>query len=332
MTTQHWPIFDLHCDLLSYMAKVPDAHPLMAEDIGCAIPHLHVGNVKWQVMAIFTLTEKGSTHWGVRQGLVYRRLITDFAYFFEAAATSPDLDALINSDKIGVVAAIENASGFCEEDEPLDTGFRKLEQLIEHTGPILYITLTHHAENRFGGGNYSTAGLKADGEALLDYLHGRRIAVDLSHTSDATAHGILNYLTRKGLDIPVMASHSNFRTVYDHPRNLPDEISREIIARQGVIGINFVRAFVNNDCPEALMDHIRYGFESGAGGNLCLGADFFYTRSFPDRSREPFYFPEHENASQYPHILTRAGEFLSAAQLDDLAYRNVQRFIQRIRG
>ena len=54
-----YPIFDMHCDLLVYLASVKDAHPAKKEDIGCALPYLQGGNVKLQVLAIYTSTKKG---------------------------------------------------------------------------------------------------------------------------------------------------------------------------------------------------------------------------------------------------------------------------------
>jgi hypothetical protein len=44
----------MHCDLLSYLATVPDANAFDPEKIACAIPLLSKGNVRMQVMAIYT--------------------------------------------------------------------------------------------------------------------------------------------------------------------------------------------------------------------------------------------------------------------------------------
>src|SRR5690606_14145701 len=130
-------------------------------------------------------------------------------------------------------------------------------------------------ENRFGGGNFTPGvGLKPDGEELLRYLSSRRIALDLAHTSDATAYDLLTFIDRHSLDVPVIASHANFRAVHDNPRNLPLELVQEVVRRQGLIGINFLKKFVNPTRPEALLDHIGYGL-AHARQALCFGADFF---------------------------------------------------------
>lgn len=323
---------DLHCDLLSYLRRVPAATPMDTGNIGCAIPFLRQGNVKLQVMAIYTAVEKGSTEHALTQCLAYRSLALFYNKVFFTARSYIPGDGLASNSGIGIIPAIENASGFCEEDEPLENGFKKLEEIIRLTGRILYIGLTHHGENRFGGGNNTKPGLKPDGERLLDYISGRKIAIDFAHTSDALAYDLLNYITKHSLDIPVIASHSNYRAVWNHVRNLPDDIAKEIIRRDGLIGVNFLRAFLNDNDPGALNDHIMHGLALGGEKAVCIGADYFYTGTHPDKSRIPFYFKEHEHAGCYPSIIDGLPASVSEETRNDIAYRNVMNFLSRIWG
>ena len=327
-----FPIADLHCDLLSYLHEVPGADPAGVDDIGASLFYLQNGGVKLQVMAIYTDVRDGSSQVAKAQSKIYRDFSRDYVDILVPLKQVEDLQGLAHSEKIGMVAAIENAAGFCEEQDSLKDGFAKLDQLIDQVGPLLYISMTHHTENRFGGGNYSKAGLKPDGEALLEYLHGKRIAIDLSHTSDSLAEGIFNYTSRQNLDVPLIASHSNFRKVWDHRRNLPDEFVKEIIYRKGLIGINFLRAFVHTERAEVLEKHILYGLEKGAEDSLCFGADFFYTKNHPDKeSRIPFYYKEHENATRYGEILAGLQvKGVSNDRLRKISYENAFRFVQTL--
>lgn len=324
------PIFDMHCDLLAYLATVPEADAANTHDIGCALPHLQRGNVKLQVLAMFTKAEPGSSEICQRESEAFRQLVAAHADTVGAVQDVASLARAAKAEKIAVVAAIENAAGFCEQDDSLDEGFRNLERIVGTVGRILYITITHHTENRFGGGNMSeNVGLKPDGEALLDYLHDRKIAVDFSHTSDALAEDIFTYISKHNLNIPVLASHSNFRAVFDHKRNLPDEIASEIIRRDGLIAVNFIRAFLNPEDPEALSEHIRHGLELGAGQHLAFGADYFYPGHVP-ASSQPIYFPAHENAGCYPTVLDGLRADLSEEQLQNLAFGNALRFLTAV--
>lgn len=318
------PIIDLHCDLLVYLLMNPEATP-DNRAFGASFPFLKEGKVSLQVMAIFTAVEEASSKNGVAQSAIYKRLLKDYSVDVYQAET--DFQSR-QEERIGLVASLESASGICNEEEPLDNAFKNLETILSNVGRLFYISFTHHTENRFGGGNYAKAGLKPDGEALLEYMSGREIAIDLSHTSDALAHDILDFTYRKGLKVPVMASHSNFREIWDHPRNLTKENAQEIINRGGLIGMNFLRAFLNNDELGALLDHIRYGFDLPGGENaISFGADFFYTGDFPDPSRDPYYFPEHEDATKYHALINQLTEDLSGEQLAGLAHKNAERFI-----
>lgn len=326
------PVIDIHCDLLSYLQDVPNADPVNDNDaIGCTLNALHNGGVTLQVMAIYTATEQGSAALGYKQSTLFKDLLAQHSKQLVLQKNTPLVTNLSPSSKIEILAAIENASGFCEENDALENGFKALESIIENTGPLFYIGLTHHRENRFGGGNSTKTGLKRDGELLLDYIHNKKIAIDLSHTSDNLAFDILNYTSKQNLSIPVIASHSNFRKVFDHPRNLPDEIAKEIIKRKGLIGINFLRAFINDQNPNALYDHILHGIALGAEDCLCFGADYFYTASHSDQSRSPFFFKEHENASHYPSILENLLEYVSPDIAEKMSYKNVAGFINHLR-
>ena len=324
------PIIDLHCDLLVYLTDVPGSFKENTEEIGCAIPALTQGNVKLQVMAIYCAAGASSTTYARLQADKFKELAGADNCLIPVASAA-DLQKALQGAGVGMVAAIENAAGFCEEDEPLEDGFKKLEKIIDTVGRVLYISFTHHTANRFGGGNNTTTGITRDGKMLLDYLHGRKIAVDLSHTSDALAFDMLTHIDQEKLDIPLIASHSNFRPVWDNNRNLPDELTQEIIHRKGLIGMNFLRHFLHTEKPDAILDHILYGFDNGAEDAICFGADYFYFADCPDLDSFPFYQPAYAHAGiSYAHILENLQARLSPAQLEKLTHRNAQQFIERL--
>jgi len=329
MTPVLQPVIDLHCDLLSYLESQPGADPGKSGEIGCNFSDLAAGGVKLQVMAIYSSTENGSSVSGLKQSQIFSYLLSRYP-FLHTINRDENAGIFIKNEGICMVAAIENASSFCEENEPLTGGFKKLEQIIANTGKPLYIGFTHHGENRFGGGNTTKAGLKDDGKRLLNYLHDQKIAVDLSHTSDALAYGILEHLLKQGLNIPIIASHSNYREVFNHPRNLPNDLARENISRKGLIGVNFLRAFLNDTDPEAIFDHIQHGIKLGGEKAICFGADYFYTAKHPDQSRIPFFIKSLENAACYPALLKRLETMLPPQQIEDISHKNVLDFIRRL--
>lgn len=318
-------IIDLHCDLLIYLTY-PDSN-VDNKDLGCSIPYLKEGNVKLQVMAIYAPTAASSHETGIKQSEIFHDLNLNEERLY--AIEKKDLENLHNNEKVGMIAAIENASAFCDEKMTLKEGFDNLQKIINNVGDLFYISFTHHPENRFGGGNYSSAGLKEDGKALIDFLDNKNIAIDFSHTSDNLAFDILNYIEKQNVNVSIIASHSNYRSVFEHPRNLPDELAQEIINRQGLIGVNFLRAFVNNENHEALQGHIDYGIKLGAQNAICYGADYFYHKSHPDKSRVPFNFKEHENATCYQELSAQVEEKFGSEIGDNFSYNNVLNFLKK---
>ena len=97
--------------------------------------------------------------------------------------------------------------------------------------------------------------------------------VDLSHVSDDCAKQVLD-ITKA----PIMFSHSNSRSVFDHRRNLPDEILDRVPANGGVVMITFVPTFLATRRRDAtidmLLDHVFYIVGRIGWDHVGLGSDF----------------------------------------------------------
>ncbi|MDR4954198.1 membrane dipeptidase [Chryseobacterium sp. ES2] len=316
---------DLHCDLLCYLLEPGSL--IDDKELGCSLPYLKEGNVKLQVMAIYSATGENSTVYGAKQSEIFSSLLQNENFFLFEGENYKNTD---NTGKVGVIASIENASGFCSEDETLESGFKNLEAIIEKTQRILYLGITHHTENRFGGGNNSDVGLKEDGKVLLDYFSEKNIAIDLAHTSDQLAYGILNYIDQKNYKIPVMASHSNYRSVHDKKRNLPDELAKEVIKRKGLIGLNFIRNCIDEKNPEVLYEHIQHGLDLGGEDFIAYGADFFFCKNHPDKSRHPFFFEGYDDASAFNSINKEIEKRFSSELVEKISHKNALNFIEHL--
>jgi membrane dipeptidase len=311
------PVIDLHCDLTYYLLDEPQANPLNTE-IGCAIPHLKEGNVLAQVLGFFTPSEPVQHHIARKQAEIFKGLLRD--YGDDVAMYSAK-----DYSKVKIIAAIENASGFCHEDQKLEDGLKELEKIIEICGSILYIGFMHWNENRFGGAAGNNAGLKNDGKILLDYLNNRNIAVDLAHAGDNLISDIFNHVDNNNLNIPLIASHSNFREVWQHKRNLPDELAKEIIKRNGLIGINFMKDYLGMESA-SVIDHIEYGLKLGAEDILAIGADFFWDDNKP---ADKTYFKKYISATTYPVLLDEIASKFSLEIARKIAYGNAQTYMTK---
>lgn len=328
------PVVDLHCDLLAYLNEQPGRGPYDPAP-RCSIPQLRAGHVEFQVLAMFGTTGENSNQIGPGQSRIFQRMMDDHADAFVAVKSLADVRALPEG-RTGVIAAVENASVFCGEEDTLSEGLERFEEMERRVGRLLYVTMTWNHENRFGGGNGAPdVGLKDDGRTLLEYLSGRRIALDFSHMSPRLAREALEFIDCKRLDLPVLASHSCFAALREHARNLPEDVAREIIARDGLIGLNFLRIFLGEP-PGSFVAQVRHALELGGAKNYCFGADFFAVEDLsPDhRSKAPdgLFFPDFEDSSCYPRLLDQlAGEVPCGQELLlDLAHRNFYRFLERL--
>jgi microsomal dipeptidase-like Zn-dependent dipeptidase len=319
-----WPIIDLHCDLLAYLFLQEKRTPF-DPICRCAIPQLKSGNVKLQTLAIFTETGPQSVAQGLKQVEAYETLLTRHALYFEPLSSAPT-----ESEKTQIIPAFENASSFADENEPLKESLKRLETLRTRLGRILYIGFTWNTENRFAGGVAAQqTGLKEDGKRLLEWMQGKNIACDFSHPSDRTAYEVIEYIDKHSLNIPLIASHSNFRTITPELRNLPDDLAKEIIRRDGLIGVNLFAPFIHKTNPDYLFRHIEHALHLGAENTLCFGADFFCDTDFPSIQQkyqvEHCFFPQYSNASTYPRLL-QALPFPEHL-LSKLAWQNAFRFL-----
>jgi len=275
------PIIDLHCDLLSYLAEGNERTPF--DDIArCSLTQLKEGGVVCQVLAIFTETETGSSSMGQKQ-----------------ANLLPEVQS---QTEITLIPAVENASAFAEENEPLEEVLKRFDKLP----PLAYMSLTWNGENRFGGGCGSDTGLHRDGEVLLEWMNEMNIPIDLSHTSDFLASDILNFLDKKNLSLTPIASHSNFRAICERERNLPDEFAKEIKERGGIIGLNLCAPFVGTSI-KMLGAHLQHAEKLGLNDSLVFGADFFGGLNFQTSFPPPLFFDEASDASCYPYLIETFG-------------------------
>lgn len=320
-----YPIVDLHCDLLFYLAGHSKRTPY--ETVSrCSIPQLKQGNVKLQTLAVYTQTEFHSVQNGLSQIHIYQSL----AKLFPNEIFHFSSESSLSSSGILTLFAFENASGFCGEGERFQEGIDRLNQIIRSISKPLYISMTWNSENRFGGGAESKVGLKEDGKRLLNELHGKKIAIDLSHASDALAYETIDYIEGQCLDISLIASHSNARIITSVPRNLPDDIAKEIFRRNGIVGLNLYHSFIG-ESEEFILKHLVHWLELGGEKNICFGADFFYEADLPSFfPGKVAFFKNYQDASCYHLLLKFIQKELKFSNelLEKLAYRNAWDFVQ----
>lgn len=322
---------DMHCDLLAYLSHQPGRSAFDA-GLSCSVPRILQGGVRYQVLPIFVETGPGSTKMGELQIRALLDLLASAQGDLFRANTSESIEHLLSSaeKRLAVFPSIENASAIWEEEEDWNVGCRRLESMLARLGRPIYVSLTWTRENRFGGGDATQIGLKSDGKSLLALLARHHIAVDLTHASRPLAREILEFIDCQGLPLPVCCSHSCFDAVHRHPRNLTDEVAREIISRRGIIGLCFLRHLVGAT-PASVLSHIQYAWSLNAAQNVGLGADFFAEQDLPLDIRHGHFWPELQDPTSYETLFAWLGRETAAREdLEGLAFRNFLDFARRI--
>ena len=109
---------------------------------------------------------------------------------------------------------------------------------------VRYITLTHAGNNEVCDSCATKEkrwhGLSPFGRELIAEMNRLGILVDVAHISDEAFYDVLTYSTR-----PVVSTHSCCRALCDVPRNLTDQMIRDLAAKGGVVQINFNPPFLD---------------------------------------------------------------------------------------
>ena len=116
-------------------------------------------------------------------------------------------------------------------------------------------------------------GLTHFGKDVVREMNRLGMVIDVSHLSDKGFYDLLE-VSKK----PFIASHSNARALCGHPRNLTDDMFKELVKIGGVTGINFYHNFLNSDNPNVdmtdIVRHIEHFMALGGEKNVGIGTDF----------------------------------------------------------
>jgi len=97
------------------------------------------------------------------------------------------------------------------------------------------------------------------------------MVVDVSHLSEAGFWDVVEVSKR-----PIIASHSNSKSLCSHPRNLTDDQAKAIAKKGGVIGVNFAGYFLGEGRRSltGVIDHIDHLCTVVSPEHVGLGSDF----------------------------------------------------------
>lgn len=289
------PLIDGHNDLPWAIRQSEDApHDVRAYDLTqrtrghTDLERLRAGMVGaqyWSVYVPYDAVEVGAAKVQLEQIDIMNQVIERYPDMFEAAHTAADVERIFAEGRIASMLGMEGGHAIENSLGALRAFF---------TAGVRYMTLTHSATIDWadaGTGLPLHDGLTAFGEEVVREMNWLGMLVDLSHTSPATMHDVLDIA-----EAPVIFSHSSAKAITDHPRNVPDDVLERLPDNGGVVMVTFVTSFVNSD-PEAasladVADHIDHVRNVAGIEHVGIGSDYDGIDTTPTGLEDVSTFPD----------------------------------------
>lgn len=272
------PVFDLHCDTVTN---------LIGQDLsGNGKLRANDGHIDLMRAASLAGYAQCFAFWSTTEIPLPKGLKPSDIFWAELSALLDEIDK--NSDRIrqarcsedvrknlkdGVVSAIFTLEG------PAGIEFdpAKLEKLF-HLG-FRISTLGWNEKNPLTGSHKTGGGLTKRGREYVRECQRLGILVDVSHISDEGFWDIIEMT-----EAPVIASHSNSRTVWGESRNLTDDMFLALAKTGGVAGYNLCAEFTGeHPTIDTACDHILHFLElDPTGKHIALGGDLDGIEHMPE--------------------------------------------------
>ena len=250
-------VMDAHCDTLLRVVDDGTDLRVRSEEGHIDLPRLSEGGVDAQVFAVWVAEEYLPKRARARADEMidaFHQTVESAPDLVGHARTAREARALTKEGKIAAFLGLEG--GYAIEDDPSN-----LAHFFDRG--VRYMTLTwwHNTGWADGSGDKPRFhGLSELGERVVREMNRLGMLVDVSHVSDETFEDVLRVS-----EDPVIASHSNARALADHHRNLSDDMLRALAKNGGVVGVNYVAGFLDEEFAarsERLRGKLKPRFEA----------------------------------------------------------------------
>lgn len=265
----NFPVFDLHCDTaLEMLGK------LMQGDKELRRNQLHIDLERaatlpgyCQCFACFTTPHMKNWYRKSPVEIFERELamvmgqVEQNSDLIAMAYSAADVEENRKNGKMSAILTIEGTAGF-DFDPAL------LEDL--HKVGFMITSLGWNEQNPLTGSHMTGGGLTDQGREYVKEAQRLGMIVDVSHISDEGFRDIMDIT-----QAPVIATHSNSRSVWKDSRNLTDDMFLQIVSTGGVAGLNLYAGFIGENANvDMACDHIFHFMElDPEGTHIALGGD-----------------------------------------------------------
>ncbi len=308
-------VIDLHCDVLYKLATMEE--PLSYENADLLQANkmrLIAGKVHVQFFAIFISPE-------IPQKDKFMAVLRQIELFHtKVLAPNPEMvhitdwsqiDVLADG-QIGAVLTLEGADAIGED-------LSKLHAVLDAGVKLVGLTWNPANAIAHGADAEPILGLTDFGRQVVDVLNARNILVDVSHLNEQSFWDVIKVAKH------LVASHSNARSLCDHPRNLTDEQAKALVDSGGHIHVvyypHFIKAGGELVKLEDLIAHIKHFANLVGVQHLGLGSDFDGISVFIE---------ELKDAGDTQHVVSALREHFSEEEVRGIAANNFKSYIQKV--
>ena len=203
-------------------------------------------------------------HLGFGMLATIRQWVSQHADDYVLVNTVADIEQAKRDGKLAIAFDIEGGTAVSEHPGMVELFYRL---------GVRWMLIAYNKNNKLGGGGQDNdEGLSDYGKQIIDEMERVGMVLCCSHTGYRTAHEAIEYANN-----PVIFSHSNPLALCDHPRNIPDDLIKACAASGGVIGINGVRRFLDNDIStDNIIRNIDYLVNLVGPEHVGIGLDYVY--------------------------------------------------------
>lgn len=220
-------------------------HDYAVDHSQCDLPRMREGGIDALVFAAYVgQMARTPAAFAVAHDLAVRYLertvevVRENAAECRLALTADDGPRIKAAGRRAIYLSLENAYSLGRDAGHVEKFFRL---------GVRMIGLTHMLNNDVADSSTDPrgaewGGLSPFGRDVVAECNRLGIVLDASHASDAALRDLLAHSKT-----PVVLSHSDCRALCDHPRNIGDDLLRELAARGGVIQMNALAISLVND-------------------------------------------------------------------------------------
>lgn len=171
---------------------------------------------------------------------VAKRVIAKYPNDLKYVTTADGIMEAFEEKKIASLLVVEGGHS-------IDSRFAVLRTFYELG--VRYMTLTHSCNTPWADASPideeeepQLTNLSEWGRNVIREMNRLGMMIDISHVS----YGVMRDTLKHSL-APVIFSHSSSHTVFQHHRNVQDDVLRELVKNNGIVMVNFYPLFVGGN-------------------------------------------------------------------------------------